>query len=174
MGNYEGSILQEFLEELRIEYKDNSGVTLEGLVIDKDKSNPYFLLLASDTPKSMIPKNIAPTKLVEKKEIVEEIEVREVREVKRKKKAALKKKKSTKKKKEVPTKVVKRKERKDKGKKRKKTTKKSTSEKVRLAELRVKELELLREDFKDGIYTKSEYKSEREKLLKKYAKGGKI
>jgi hypothetical protein len=37
-----------------------------------------------------------------------------------------------------------------------------------------KQLELLKQDFKDGIYTKEEYKVERQKLLDKYNKGGSI
>jgi hypothetical protein len=35
-----------------------------------------------------------------------------------------------------------------------------------------KQLELLKQDFKDGIYTKEEYKVERQKLLDKYNQGG--
>ena len=38
----------------------------------------------------------------------------------------------------------------------------------------VRALELLKEDFKDGIFTKEEYKKEREKLIAKFEKGGKL
>ena len=48
------------------------------------------------------------------------------------------------------------------------------SDKVRTDEARTKALELLREDYKDGVFTKEEYKSERQKIMNKYNKGGKI
>ena len=48
------------------------------------------------------------------------------------------------------------------------------SDKVRIDEARTKALELLRDDYKDGIFTKEEYKSERQKIIDKYNKGGKI
>lgn len=35
-------------------------------------------------------------------------------------------------------------------------------------------LQTLREDFKDGVFTKKEYKEERNKLLDKFEKGGQI
>ena len=170
VGNYEGSILQDFLEELRLEYKDNSEVILEGLVIDKDKNNPYFLLLASDMPKSKIPKNIAPAKLVEKTEIVEEIEVREVREVKRKKKVALKKKKDTKKKKEVPTEEIKKKKR---GRPKGSTGKKKTPSKSSLAD-KNKAIELLMKQFELGLIDKKEFRTEKKDIMDNYKMGGKI
>ncbi len=48
------------------------------------------------------------------------------------------------------------------------------SDKVRTDEARTKALELLRDDYNDGIFTKEEYKSERQKIMNKYNKGGKI
>ena len=49
------------------------------------------------------------------------------------------------------------------------TTRKLTPKQLlNITENRVKELELLRQDFKDGIYTKSEYKKERQKIINKY------
>ena len=50
----------------------------------------------------------------------------------------------------------------------------SDADKIRLAELRNEALRMLQEDFKAGIYTKEEYKSERAKIMDKYDKGGLI
>ena len=48
----------------------------------------------------------------------------------------------------------------------------SDADKIRLAELRNEALKMLQEDYKAGIYTKEEYKIEREKIMNKYEKGG--
>lgn len=50
----------------------------------------------------------------------------------------------------------------------------ASKSKLELARLRTRALELLREDFKDGIYTKAEYKAERDRIFDRYKKGGLI
>ena len=50
----------------------------------------------------------------------------------------------------------------------------ASKSKLELARLRTRALELLREDFKDGIYTKEEYKKERDRIFDRYKRGGLI
>jgi len=87
------------------------------------------------------------------------------------KKKPQKKPKKTTKKKPLKTKKEKEKEKKIDGRTKEGRASKS---KLELARLRTRALELLREDYKDGIYTKEEYKIERERIFEKYRRGGLI
>lgn len=44
----------------------------------------------------------------------------------------------------------------------------TASQLIKISQLRNHELDLLRKDFKDGIYTKAQYKKERQKIINKY------
>ena len=176
-GEYDGSIFQRWVEEIRDSLPDpNDYKTIAEFVgtpaYKDDKGQIYAVWYETGVAIPKVPpkpKEIEPRK----KQLVEEAEEKEKKRYlieKPKKKRGRPKKSEEEKKKPLPKKTEKPKKEKP-SKKEKPTTE---QDKVRLAELRNEALKMLKEDFKDGIYTKDEYKEEREKIMNKYEKGGKI
>ena len=147
---------------------------------EKDDGDPcsYFIDFVLDNGEGEIPMDeVAMTVSAPSQEDIERIQrIKEVeREKSRKKRERLKKAKERKR----PT-TVKKEEPKKKAEPKKKTATKSKAapkKKVISKSPRTdvaRALELLREDFKDGVFTKEEYKTERAKLIDKLEKGGLI
>lgn len=179
LGSYQGSILQEWVNnELREEYQNDSQAVFQGTTAYdelEDKKFAFWGTFGAELP----PNNLIGFDEVEpiEPEIQEAIEKREeaTKKFKRKEK---KRKKALQK--NQPKKV---KPPKEKDEVKESSTK---SEKLQLAELREKTVKMykdmldeLRQDMKDGIYTKEEYKQEKKALdkerreqLSKFEKGG--
>lgn len=160
-GDYNSQDLKDMIERIREEIDNISGETFEGYVKVKpnrqDDNNPesYFIDLVFSTaltgsiieePTIDVGKAMPPDY---SKMGVEEIKKAEKRRERQAQKRQKKQKAKTRKR---PSSVQK---------------KKSPAELIRL-------LELLKQDYKDDIYTKAEYKKERQKLIDKFEKGGEI
>lgn len=167
IGNYQGSELQKFInEDLREEFNNKSGFPFFGTPAWEDIENkPYAFWGIED---SELPKNIPDyTEVSPKKQVIIEERQKKAKEEKAKRKQQPKKLEKSKDKKPVPKpKEV-------------PTTRGENVAKIS-ADFREREKEL-REDYKDGIYTKEEFKAERKilqdqlnKALDKFNKGGKI
>ena len=173
-GDYDGSIFQKWTEDIResLENPDESdsevGIFL-GTPAYKDGKGQIYAVWFEDGVK--IPKiPPKPTQIEPRKEALiserEEIEKKR-REIEKPPKKRGRKKKGEEKK---PLPKVEKKPPIE----RKPPKKKEEQDRVRLAELRNEALKMLQEDFKAGIYTKEEYKKERQKIMDKYEKGGSI
>lgn len=172
-GDYDGSVFQSWTEGIRemLENPDDSdgemGIFL-GTPAYKDENGQIYAVWFEDGTK--IPKlPPKPTEIEPRKKKL--IEQREEEEAKRREKEKPKKKRGRKPKSEATTKPLPKVEKKPPIER--KPPKKADNE-VRLAELRNEALKMLQEDYKLGLYTKKEYKIEREKILNKYDKGGVI
>ena len=164
ISNYDNSPLQDFVEKLRNEFGNKSGNPLGGVPIwidSKDKQFAFWGTEEADVPEENMLDYVEMTertvvtdegKIIPKDTATKE-QIETSKEIKKEETKKKKKKQATDKKK-----------RKDKGKKKRLSDTQSAN--------LTKQLELLREDFKDGIYTKKEYKVERKKLMSKYEKGG--
>jgi hypothetical protein len=167
--NYSGSIVQDFVEVLRDELKGDYQNTFIG-VKAKPKGRRKRQFAFWGTTNAEFPSVIEPIKISDEiKEIVEKRE--EIIDIKRKLKKLAKKESKKAEKKLLPKiesvkptlkKIT------------KKESDKTNKDKIKLSELRIKEIEMLKDDLKAGIYTKEEYKAEREKIMNKYEKGGLI
>ena len=167
--NYSGSIVQDFVEVLRDELKGDYQNTFIG-VKAKPKGRRKRQFAFWGTINAEFPSVIEPIQISDEiKELVDERE--ELIDTKRKLKKLAKKELKKAEKKLLPKiesvkptlkKIT------------KKESDKTNKDKIKLSELRIKEIEMLKDDLKAGIYTKEEYKAEREKIMNKYEKGGLI
>ena len=149
IGEYQNSKIQEFVELLRNKFKNKSGFIFSGVPTWFDrKDKQYALWGTEDVAENLPPENI-----------LDWVDAGEKPPLIRKKPKVEKDKQ-----KDKP---------KDKPKPPKKEEPKKGLSDVQSSNL-TKQLELLRDDYKDGIFTKDEYKLERQKLINKYEKGGKI
>jgi hypothetical protein len=188
-GNYYGSKWQQFVEDYREKFDGERRATIpfydenttlypefEGqiMVVDGEKFAVFIENVEGEDididefATEIIPVQDLPTDTSEKPKPPKKV-VKPKPKIKSKKAPLPKKKKTTTKKKKEPTKP-KRKVGRPKGSKAKVTS----QSKLELARLRTRALELLREDFKDGIYSKEEYKQERQKIFDRYKRGGLI
>lgn len=171
-GDYDGSVFQKWTEGIRemLDDPDDSdgemGIFLGTPAYKDENSGQIYAVWFEDGSK--IPKiPPKPTKLEpRKKKLIEE---REEEEKKRREVEKPKKKRGRKPKSEETTKPLPKVEKKPPIER--KPPKKADNE-VRLAELRNEALKMLQKDYELGVYTKKEYKIEREKILNKYEKGG--
>ena len=167
---YGSSIMQEFTEKLRIEFENDSGATFVGTKGQKGKGKRQFAFWGLSSREDDFPNVIEQRQIsAEMQKIVDERE--EFIDTKRKLKKLAKKESKKAEKKLLPKidsvkptlkKIT------------KKESDKTNEDKIKLSELRIKEIEMLKDDLKAGIYTKEEYKAEREKIMNKYEKGGLI
>ena len=167
---YGSSIMQEFTEKLRIEFENDSGATFVGTKGQKGKGKRQFAFWGLSSREDDFPDVIEQRQIsAEMQKIVDERE--EFIDTKRKLKKLAKKESKKAEKKLLPKidsvkptlkKIT------------KKESDKTNEDKIKLSELRIKEIEMLKDDLKAGIYTKEEYKAEREKIMNKYEKGGLI
>lgn len=175
VGGYGGSDLSNFINnELRQEYgyKEKYNTIFESSVSIQEKHKlPYLLITPDDLSNKQLnrlikEKVVFPKKVdrIVKKEIQKRIETEDVKKkrIKEEEKADKKRKKGKLPKAVKPLKIIKEKDEPKKG-----------LTDIQSQEL-TKQLQLLRDDFKDGVYTKDEYKLEKDKLTNKYGKGGKI
>jgi hypothetical protein len=163
IGEYSGSILADFVnEKLRDEFGNESGYFFFGIPAWQDRKNKTYAFFGTDDA-DLPPNIITDFKPIEPKK-QKEIDKRED-ELKQKKSDKKKqdKKKLPKGEKKKPAPAPKKEEPKQE-------VKKGLSD-IQSSNL-TKQLELLREDFKDGVYTKDEYKLKRDELINKYSKGG--
>ena len=167
---YGSSIMQEFTEKLRIEFENKSDATFVGTKGQKGKGKRQFAFWGLSSREDDFPDVIEQRQIsAEMQKIVDERE--EFIDTKRKLKKLAKKESKKAEKKLLPKidsvkptlkKIT------------KKESDKTNEDKIKLSELRIKEIEMLKDDLKAGIYTKEEYKAEREKIMNKYEKGGLI
>ena len=167
---YGSSIMQEFTEKLRIEFENKSDATFVGTKGQKGKGKRQFAFWGLSSREDDFPNVIEQRQIsAEMQKIVDERE--EFIDTKRKLKKLAKKESKKAEKKLLPKidsvkptlkKIT------------KKESDKTNEDKIKLSELRIKEIEMLKDDLKAGIYTKEEYKAEREKIMNKYEKGGLI
>jgi len=163
--NYNGSIVQEFTEKLRVEFLNSSDApALVGTKGQKGKGKRQFAFWgASNLKDKDFPNVIEPIEITaEKQKLVDEREEFIDTKIKLKKLAKKELKKAEKKLLPKIESV-------------KPTLKKITKEKTenRETELR-KVLEILKEDLKDGTLTKKQYLARQKQILDKFAKGGLI
>ena len=148
IGTYQGSELQDFVEKLREEFDNKSGIQLIGSPAWKKSKNKKFAFWGTEDVE--FPK--VPDFTDVTKEVKEEVEIRE-KDLEIKKKTKKKEEKPLPKTKKVPE---------------KKEKKEPTGNLI-------KALELLSKDYDRGIYTKKEYKEERKILLDRFkGRGGTI
>ena len=151
--SYSGSKLAEFVELLRIEFDDASGITFTGqATLDKKGKKEFAFFGTSGLP---FPSKVEPPKKLPPKK-KKEIEKRKKKEVERKETIKKKKKELKDLKKEELPKV--------KEKKEKITDKQS--------EQLTKQLELVERLFDKGVLDANELKTKMDEILSKYRKGG--
>lgn len=160
-GDYNEQDLKDMIETIREEIDNMSGLTFQGAVKvvpnRQDDNDPasYFIDLVFSTEAGAIVEE--PTIEVGKAKGIDysKMGIEEIKRAKKRQKRQAEKRKQRQKARTRtrPTTV---------GKK-----KKSPADLLKL-------LELLKEDYKDGIYTKEEYRIERQKLIDKFEKGGEI
>jgi hypothetical protein len=176
-GEYDGSVFQQWVENVRdnLQFPDKSTEEVGefvGTPAYKDKKGQIYAVWLETGVKIPIvppkPTDIEPRK----KKLIAEAEEKEKErfDIEKPKKKRGRPKKAEEKT-PLPKKDDKKPVKKEKPAKKEKTTT-TEQDKIRLAELRNEALKMLKEDFKDGIYTKNEYKVEREKIMNKYEKGG--
>lgn len=159
IGEYQGGHIQKFVEELRLLFDNKSGFVFSGVPTWFDRKNKQYALWGTED----IAEDLPPENILDYVDAGEQVDLTEQR-VKKPKVEKDKPKDKPKPPKEEPITT------KDKGENVAKIS----------ADFREREKELL-ELFKEGVYTKEEFKAERKDLknqlnlaLSKFLKGGKI
>lgn len=161
LGVYQNSLLQEFVEKLRNDFQNKSGFPFAGVPTWLDRKDKQYALWGTED----VAENLPPEKILDFQEADTRVfDLDEKGKTQEETKKPTPKEKPKKKPKEEPTTS------KDKGQNVAKIS----------ADFREREKELL-ELFKEGVYTKEEFKAERKDLknqlnlaLSKFLKGGKI
>ena len=152
--SYSGSKLAEFVELLRVEFDDESGITFTGqATLDKKGKKEFAFFGTSGLP---FPEDIA--------EVEKKLPPKVKKEIKKRKKLKEEKEKDRVKKKQELKDIKKKELPKVKEKKEKITDKQS--------EQLTKQLELVERLFDKGVLDKSELKTKMDEILSKYKKGG--